>query len=335
MDFYDKFIEKNQYDQKTQDCIKNTVSYLLKTCTTIQKPGMLLGKIQSGKTRTFIGITARAFDNGYDLIIILTKGTKALATQTYKRLYSEYKELIEEEEVRIYDIMSVPENLTPYIREKKLIFIVKKQTHNFDRLEKLFSDYKDFESKKNLIIDDEADYASIGFKKSKNGNINNDDIEITVIAKKINNIRAFSEETDFLQVTATPYSLYLQPDKMEQSNGEEYHPVRPAFTELVPIHEKYIGSEYYFEKSDDPFSPAYFLYVAVPEKELTVLAKEDQRYLSGILTTPNLSTFRFAMVNFIVAGAVRRLQEDNPKKFKFSCIIHSETGKKSTIGKII
>jgi hypothetical protein len=40
---------------------------------------MLLGKIQSGKTKMFLGAIALGFDNGFDVAIILTKGTKALA----------------------------------------------------------------------------------------------------------------------------------------------------------------------------------------------------------------------------------------------------------------
>lgn len=44
-------------------------------------PGMLLGKIQSGKTHAFVAATAIAFDNGYQSCIIFTKPTKALATR--------------------------------------------------------------------------------------------------------------------------------------------------------------------------------------------------------------------------------------------------------------
>jgi hypothetical protein len=49
----------------------------------IRQPGMLLGKVRSGKTKTFMGAIALAFDNGFDVCVVLTKGTKALAKQTY------------------------------------------------------------------------------------------------------------------------------------------------------------------------------------------------------------------------------------------------------------
>ncbi|MGG3435060.1 hypothetical protein ABER60_12820 [Heyndrickxia coagulans] len=58
--FYSGLSTKNRYDEKTKQCIENTVIDLLDKETSLNRPGMLLGKIQSGKTRTFIGITALA-----------------------------------------------------------------------------------------------------------------------------------------------------------------------------------------------------------------------------------------------------------------------------------
>ena len=68
--------------------------------TTPDRPGMLLGKIQSGKTRAFIGIMARAFDEGYDFAIVLTKGTQALSEQTMKRLSRDFASAIDDDKLR-------------------------------------------------------------------------------------------------------------------------------------------------------------------------------------------------------------------------------------------
>lgn len=76
--FYNQVTENRKDSIELKTCMENTVKQLLEKDTTIDKPGMLLGKIQSGKTRAFIGIIALAFDNGYDMAIILTKGTKFL-----------------------------------------------------------------------------------------------------------------------------------------------------------------------------------------------------------------------------------------------------------------
>ena len=67
----DFFSEKKQeYNEKTYNCILETVNKLENIG---DKPLMMLGKIQSGKTKSFIGVMALAFDNGYDLAVVLTK----------------------------------------------------------------------------------------------------------------------------------------------------------------------------------------------------------------------------------------------------------------------
>jgi len=322
LSFYEQFCNEKKYNQETKDCIENTVSKLQKRKTDVKKPGMLLGKIQSGKTRTYIGIIALSFDKGYDMAIILTKSTKALAEQTYKRLDADFETLIEQDYVKLYDIMLFPEEITAYVRSKKLIIIVKKQKDNLNNLVDLFNKYSDLKAKKLLIIDDEADYASIGFRRDTG---KPDEVSINVIAEKVNKIREYGVECDFLQVTATPYSLYLQPETV-QLNGEVYQPIRPVFTELVPIHDKYVGSEFYFEESENPDSIAYYLHIDVPEKELKVLGKIDQRYINKIDTTPNLQVFRNAITSFIVGGTIRRIQEF-PNNYKCSFIMHIDKTK--------
>jgi hypothetical protein len=319
---YQNFCEKKEYNDDLKYCIEQTVQNLFKIDTSEKKPGMLLGKVQSGKTRAFIGVIALAFDQGYDLSVVLTKGTNLLANQTFKRLSEDFKDFVDDDEVKIYDIMQTPDELTPYIRNQKLIFVVKKETNNLDRLAKLFSIYEDFHGKRVLIIDDEADYATIGYKSDK---FQKDGFSINTIPVKIDNMRKCVARTSFLQVTATAYSLYLQPETIK-INGEEYLPFRPAFTVLVPIHDKYVGGEFYFEESENPDSPAYYIHIDVPEKEIEVLGKKDKRYLNSVLTTENLKVFRQSIINFLVGGSIRILQQ-HPKKYKCSCIIHTEVSR--------
>jgi hypothetical protein len=45
--------------------MEETVQKFLENETNMNEPGMLLGKIQGGKTRAFIGIIALGFDNGF------------------------------------------------------------------------------------------------------------------------------------------------------------------------------------------------------------------------------------------------------------------------------
>jgi hypothetical protein len=110
--------------------------------------------------------------------------------------------------------------------------------------ETLLTTYPQLASKRILIIDDEADNASIGYYYTKAG-----DLELRTIAGQIDDLRKQLPAASFLQVTATPYSLYLQPE--ESPPGLQIAPVRPTFTELVPIHPDYVGGKFYFEESQD------------------------------------------------------------------------------------
>jgi RecG-like helicase len=89
--FYPTFTADGlHYSDADKQCMQRTVEHLLAIQTSAERPGMLLGKIQSGKTKTFLGAIALAFDNGFDIAVILTKGTKALARQTLERVRREF-----------------------------------------------------------------------------------------------------------------------------------------------------------------------------------------------------------------------------------------------------
>jgi hypothetical protein len=323
---YPGFIARQGYDAKAQACVLETVTSLLTNSTTTDKPGMLLGKIQSGKTRTFLGVTALAFDNGFDVVVVLTKGTNTLAQQTLSRLNKDFKTEIDGDLLHVFDVMSLPQPLAEYELQHKLIFVCKKEDDNLRRLDDaIFHTNPSLASKRILLIDDEADYASIGFRRTKA-----EGLKINKIARQLDAIRQRLEHVDILQVTATPYSLYLQPETITlPATQETFLPVRPAFTTLVPIHDKYIGGEYYFEESQEQDTIASYLHVNVDPDELTVLKAEDRRRfkIEECLTSPAIQALRRAIITFIVGGYIRQWQEMKKGKPrpKFSFIVHTET----------
>lgn len=325
--FYQHFLKSAQfpYTPIERVCIESTVSKLERFKTKGDHPGMLLGKIQSGKTKTFMAIIGLAFDNGFDVSVILTKGTKALSKQTQQRVQREFKPFCDQDDVLVYDIMHMPTSLVGYELQKKIILVVKKQKDNLERLIELFaSKYPVLAKKKVLLIDDEADYASVGFKKT------NGEIDANLTAIKLEELRKHAKEAAFLQVTATPYSLYLQPENTE-IKGDTFKPVKPAFTELVPINDDYVGSDYYFEDAEVEGTVASHLYHPLSLTELTALKKPDGRRfkLDDVLTSPAIIGLRSAFVNFIVGGAIRQLQAKNAGlgNQKFSFLIHTEVAK--------
>ena len=333
--FYNTLTNNRKDDDALKNCIEETVVKLIESDTTLKKPGILLGKVQSGKTRAFLGVMALAFDNDYDIAIILTKGTKPLTEQTLKRLHEDFQVFEEDSKVQIHDIMLFPKNMVLYELNQKLIIVAKKETNNLKHvLNTLTNTYPDLKNKKILIIDDEADFASISFHKEKESG----SIEQGKIAQQIDDIRNNVEKSDLLQVTATPYSLYLQPDDKED-DGSLFLPKRPAFTVLVPIHKYYVGGDYYFIESEQEGSSASYVYKEVPIEELEILKvkktlkRADRRSfkIEDVFTSPTMKTIRNSIMNFIVGGSVRRIQQanNNEKQENYSFLIHTEQSRNS------
>jgi hypothetical protein len=326
MGFYSRLRDARQDDEALQHCIQTVVDNL-ETAVAPNKPGMLLGKIQSGKTRAFLGIIARAFDGNFDIAIILTKGTKTLASQTVKRISRDFHEFIEDDLMILFDIMEAPESLTKSELRRKIIIVAKKQVHNLARIQALFSEkYPELKDKRVLLVDDEADMASVRFTKKKGDS----EYDQGAIANQMDELRKSLSGIAFLQVTATPYALYLQPEDYEQTiQGKEiFYPKRPAFTELLPIHDAYVGGETYFGGwgADDP---RYYLFEEVGDHELDALRANDGRAIRGdrIWSSANIKMLRRSLMNFLLAVAVRRLQQGalEQKLKKYSMIMHNDT----------
>ncbi|MGR5988699.1 hypothetical protein ACT7CT_24865 [Bacillus sanguinis] len=156
--------------------------------------------------------------------------------------------------------------------------------------------------------------------------------EINVIAGLIDDLRKKLKCSDFLQVTATPYSLYLQPEDLKiQDSIRTFKPIKPSFTELVPVPDAYIGGDYYFEESEDENSVASHIYEQISIEELLVLKKQDRRRLKieEVLTSKRVETLRHAIINFIVGGIIRRNQDKKKgvRQKKYSFIVHTEQAK--------
>jgi len=340
MGFYSRLRDKREDDDALQRCIENVVS-ALETAEDPSKPGMLLGKIQSGKTRGFLGIIARAFDQDYDISIVLTKGTRTLATQTVKRIGRDFKEFIADDEILLFDIMQTPDSLTKAELRRKIVIVAKKEVNNLARIIALFDEkYPALKDRRILLVDDEADMASVRFSK-KRGQSN---VDQGTIANQMDTLRQ-NLKIAFLQVTATPYALYLQPEDYDQaSQGQNtFHPKRPAFTELLPIHDAYVGGDDYFggHGADDP---RYYLHVDVPDREHDALRLPDNRVIRDdrLWSSDNIKALRRSILTFLVAIAIRRRQQSglDQRLEKYAMIIHNDTQRAahewqwSTVGKL-
>lgn len=334
--------------QEKIDCVENTVKQLLEEGEHADEPGLLLGKIQCGKTDTFEDIIGLSFDKGIDIAIVITKGTKALVNQTIVRMKKDYKwfkasdSLDQRATINIYDIMEIGRAGLKQVKVEsgKTVIVCKKQAQNLSRLIELFETKSPFlKKKKVIIVDDEADFASRNYqnvkleaKKDEDGNpvAQTTEVAMAKISQQIDDFRKVPEYCRYLQVTATPYCLYLQPQGELNLNGNIIKPFKPRFTSLVPTHSAYVGGQQYFVESAKPDSMFSHLYHQLDQKCIDVLGHEDKRYLNSAVSSGNIYGLTYTLVAYFMATAVRRIQmRAEGRDYKTSAIIHVEIDKKN------
>lgn len=335
---YDTLVKYAKFkpSEEKRKCIFDTVDYLLQDGKDAEQPGLLLGRIQCGKTDTFVKIMALAMDRKIDICIVLTKGTNALADQTVSRMSDDFRPFAWSEKrthrpiVSIYDIMQIKNNgiNKTDANRQKFIIICKKEDDNLKHLLNLFNEKQPLLKEKNvLIVDDEADFASWNYM-TRGGKVN-----LAVITSLINELVHTPSYCRYLQVTATPYSLYLQPDKfIKVGDGGYVRPMRPRFTTIVPTHPNYVGGDHFFVKSvEEPESLYGYLFHPISDKCMTVMKNKNQTYISNMLTSNNIEDFRYAIFSYLIATVIRKIQEGVGLDYRSSCLIHLEVSQKKQV----
>lgn len=193
--------------------------------------GLLYGLIQSGKTSIITVTAAMAADNGFKCVLILTSDINPLYNQTLQRIKSQLRGLTVLGKADWHDIS----RFERYIRTSPFAIVSSKNTNHLGSLLEAFRKVGTMGAHglPTMIIDDEADQASLNTYTSKGTG------EISKINNLITELRKFFQTNTYLQVTATPQSLFLQrPDGF----------YRPSFTVLSEPGPGYIGGEAFFEE---------------------------------------------------------------------------------------
>ena len=319
------------YSNDLKDCIEDTVDKLLVTnISNASDPGLLLGKIQCGKTRAFVGVMGLAFDKGIDVCVVLTKSDDGLVEQTTARMEYEFRDYLSTVQIHqtVIGVHKTDKGMhfsPAQINNQKNIFVTYKNTTRLKYLIELFNK-TEFKNKRVLIIDDEADFVSRAFYQRNN------DIDAGKIALLIDEFAQIPNFCRYLQVTATPYSLFLQPDHTVQVNNGSVEPFRPRFVTLVPIHEDYIGGKHYFIKSQNSSSMYSYLKHIVKEECMERLLDKNKhaKVYKNAQSTPVYEDLRKALMSYFVASAIRQLQEETLKQERYnsSFFMHISTATK-------
>lgn len=196
------------------------------------KKGLIMGYVQSGKTTSMEGLIATAIDNGVNLVIVLSGIIENLRVQTLNRLSGDFY-------FRAIKKVNFENRLSQEVLSKKIgtnqaiVTVCLKNSTRISKLRQIVCD-KQISSKLNvLIIDDEADQASLNtcLTEDERTKINE---EITYIA---NNTEFNS--VNYVAYTATPYGNFLN-----EYGEESLYP--KDFIMMLSKSTKYIGASEIF-----------------------------------------------------------------------------------------
>lgn len=228
---------------------------------------LAVGYVQSGKTMSFTGVTALAKDNGYRVIIYLAGTKNNLLDQTQKRLRKDLigKNGANSDHYKIHpnptlaDVDDIIGNLESIEKPIVLIPILKHYDHIL-KVRQIInnSEYKELMANETvIIIDDEADQASLNSYGRKNSKYEEDSKSRTYDA--ILKLRADLPGNTYIQYTATPQANILI--SMQDLLSPKSH------TLLTPG-EGYIGGKLFFGKGDNGDLYNGELIIEIPEKEV-------------------------------------------------------------------
>jgi hypothetical protein len=213
----------------------------------IRTRGLVLGHVQSGKTTSFQAVSALAADVGYRFVIVLSGITDNLRTQTQVRVDEQLIGMQTDKWIRLTDADSdfhETKNAAVHMTagDKRLVAVVKKNPARLRRLAEWIESAGEAAqlSCPILLIDDEADQASIDVGKQRRSVIN-DLIRRILKAPK----------SAYIAYTATPFAnLLINPSDVEGLYPRDF---------IVPLRagEDYYGPERLFgrdllEHVDDP-----------------------------------------------------------------------------------
>ena len=218
------------------------------------RKGLVLGHVQSGKTSNYAGLVNRAADAGYKIFIIIAGIHSNLRNQTQKRINEAFVDrapagkqpispTTEENDFRAADATKrIPSSAVG----SSLVFVIKKHVTILRNLR----DWLKRSSKKGggwqdmplLMIDDEADHASI--------NTNKEEADPTKTNQLIREILNLFNRKSYVAYTATPFAnIFIHPDSASEKWGEDLFP--EDFLYALEAPSNYFGPGKIFRDEDE------------------------------------------------------------------------------------
>lgn len=261
---------------------------------------LLVGKVQSGKTSNLEMLTAIAFDNGYNILVIYGGYDTSLLKQTTDRFKETFDVVgditYDDEGPAIFttddsnQILSIDDEIMTDLLEnnKPVIFVSMKRPAAMRKINALFGRL-DKSKFKAFIIDDEGDQASLNTAKDKRKNA-------SATYKEICKMKELLDDPMYLSVTATPQAnIFL----------DTWSRLRPDSIRLIQPGIGYDGAEIYHLYENDI---------------IQIVSDDDHEGLADGIIPESLWT---AVRYFIVASAIKCRRATKTKDHYSDMIIHA------------
>ena len=230
--------------------------------------GLIIGDVQSGKTATYSGLICKAADAGYKVVILLAGITESLRQQTQERIDESIIGITsrgkgrnvasirvgvgkDNKELRATSFTSCVNDfvgnhdriaMSLNLQSSLVVFVIKKNVSVLQRLHKWLKDQnldpvKGYIDIPMLLVDDEADNASVNTKK--------DETDPTKINKLIRQICTLFKNTTYVGFTATPFAnVFINPDSVDSMKNADLFPEHFIYALEAPSN--YVGAQKIF-----------------------------------------------------------------------------------------
>lgn len=275
----------------------------------IRSKGLVLGYVQSGKTTNFMGVMAKAADQGYRLFIVLSGITENLRSQTQERI----EEVLLGDHPNRWFMLTQPDadfamtsNAANLLSDpgQRMIAVVKKNSPRLRRLKEWINSAggEVIQSLPIMLIDDESDQASLNVATGA---------RVSRINSLIGQVLD-KDRTAYVAYTATPFAnLLTDPTRFENLYPDDY------LVEM-PKPDGYFGAERLFGRDAlgdevDGVDPGLDIIRVISALEAD-LAKPPAGRGAVFGWVPTLTPALQAAVDwFLIATAARRARDGEPR----------------------
>lgn len=292
------------------------------------RKGLVIGDVQSGKTSTYTALINKAADSGYKIVILLTGTIEKLRRQTQSRLDEGFVGLDSTAFIRDKDTIRLGVgDIDPSISawaitstssdfntstasqlngrlsgiSDPILFVLKKNKSVLEKLEQWLRLYNVHDSDQKihmpmLLIDDEADNASVNTKKEED--------DPTAINQCIRKLLKLFVKSSYVGFTATPFAnIFINPDTDDEMLKDDLFPRDFIYSLSPPTN--YVGARgifppegryhYMLQNNDDCID-----HIPMPHKKDFVLS-----------SMPN--SLKEAIASFFITNAIRDLRGQKNK----------------------